>query len=164
MIIPPMLSILVRNLFFTLNPNVHEFDNIWQNFIKQIEQIEKIEGGIDMILTFRMYGGNLLHYAVNYRHLRIVETLIDKGMDVNEQTDTGISSLQLATNNMNLHKHRFCKVAGVLSNNCNDSYIRNFQPDNLHIVLWGHLITLWHDHYIANYDIVQILKSHEPQL
>ena len=105
-------------------------------------------------------GNTFLHYAVGYRYLPIVDILINIGANPHLKNSQGKTPFQIATNNMNLYKRQFCRVAGVLPNNCNDSYIRNFQPDNLYIVLWGHL-TLWYDHYIADYDIVQLLKSHE---
>ena len=109
-------------------------------------------------------GNTLLYYAVKYGHLPIVDILINAGAYPHTTNNQGTTAFQIATTSMNLHKYRFCRVAGILLNNCYDSYIREFQPDNLHITLWGHLITLWYNHYIADYDIVQSLRSYNTEL
>ena len=162
------LMLLTPNLYATPNLSAISYDQLFQ---------AAISGNLTPFSTFKEFiedntfnfdvnakddkGNTFLHYALEYKHLPIVHLLINIGANPHLANNQGKIPFQIATNNMNLHKHRFCKVAGVLPNNCNDSYIRNFQPDSLYIALWGHLITLWYDHYIADYDIVQLLTPDE---
>ena len=100
-----------------------------------------------------------MYYAVGGRHSRVVELLIERGMDVNEPNSRGRTVLQAVTRSMNLNKERICRVTEMRIQDCTDLYVRNPTITSFQEQVWGYKIDEWIRDYIISYDMVELLKS-----
>ena len=149
------LSVWVKDPFQIISSSTIEYpDNVWQIFLQRMA----INTSID--LTIRRYGYNLLHYAVGSRYFKLIEVLIDRGMDVNEPNSRGFTSLQSVTRSMNSYKNRICRVINILDDRCTDYRIRNLTLTGIQMAMWGRDIEQWRKSYLIDYDIVGLLESH----
>ena len=147
------LEVWVRDPFYIISSDINYPDNIWQIFLHRIANDTSID------LTVRQFGGNLLHSAVGYRRFRVVELLVDRGMDVNEPNSRGRTGLQLVTRSMNSNKDTICRAIEVPSSLCTDEYVRQPTLTDRQMAIWGYRIGELSRNYLVDYDMVELLKS-----